>query len=642
MQYGFQQNSGLGYQLPDFAKPVTPANYKPNSNYASVVDLYPWIDDKDREEIHSSVQSLPLNQQAIEKQKLYEQKVKAKQQQQFMESRIAAKNDLYLKSQQEKDPVQKNNMDKTYRMANIADIARERVDIPAHVTDQEIVDRIVSKLPNGDRLFMDYMNGKDDKLITLLNNAPWGKQSKQIVQQQPDGNVVGDLAGWFAKSWSSTAELWANIGDWLGYNLVKAIYGEEKANQVKSQLWDSFGDTVNKTLQDAWVDTNSTSFSIGKGTWDFAQLLAGGEIVKWIPAVAKLVEGIKGAWQVAKVAWMAGEWAAQTVWYNLIADKELPSATEAWIGAWINVALWVGWQAVSKLLKTAGNKLQLSGLINPQKLEYVQNALKEWGDNVDNVTEWMNARNLVGSKKTIVSKLQAEGKKTFTAVRDAVKQADEVVQPIQDSSIKWAIEELIGVTQGVKSPQKKAVYDNLVSLLKKHDSIWLKPSEVQGVKDSLDELMSIYTLAWDVKAGVQKADLANLRSNIRGIIEDTVGKATWADIATLNRDTAVAYKLAEGIMKKSNAESARELLSPFAPSIIGWWIGWFRWDTREERLLWVVWWILWWKLLWSTYVKSNLGIWIKALWKKSIPARWVISGVIGDWIGEQLNKRRTK
>jgi len=48
----------------------------------------------------------------------------------------------------------------------------------------------------------------------------------------------------------------------------------------------------------------------------------------------------------------------------------------------------------------------------------------------------MNARNLVGSKKTIVSKLQAEGKKTFTAVRDAVKQADEVVQPIQDSSIK--------------------------------------------------------------------------------------------------------------------------------------------------------------------------------------------------------------
>jgi len=51
------------------------------------------------------------------------------------------------------------------------------------------------------------------------------------------------------------------------------------------------------------------------------------------------------------------------------------------------------------------------------------------------------------------------------------------------------------VTQGVKSPQKKAVYDNLVALLKKHDEIGLKPSEVQGVKDSLDELMSIYTLA---------------------------------------------------------------------------------------------------------------------------------------------------
>lgn len=36
----------------------------------------------------------------------------------------------------------------------------------------------------------------------------------------------------------------------------------------------------------------------------------------------------------------------------------------------------VGGQLLSKWLKAAGNKLQLSGLINPQKLEYVQNALR--------------------------------------------------------------------------------------------------------------------------------------------------------------------------------------------------------------------------------------------------------------------------
>jgi len=36
----------------------------------------------------------------------------------------------------------------------------------------------------------------------------------------------------------------------------------------------------------------------------------------------------------------------------------------------------------------------------------------------------------------------------------------------------------------------------------------------------------------------------------------------------LNRDTSVAYKLAQGIGKKENAESIRELLSPFAPSML--------------------------------------------------------------------------
>ena len=145
----------------------------------------------------------------------------------------------------------------------------------------------------------------------------------------------------------------------------------------------------------------------------------------------------------------------------------------------------------------------------------MQNALREGGDQVDNVTEWMGARNLVGSKKTIISKLQSEGKKTYDAVRTAVKQADDMVAPIHDESVGGAIDELLNVMAGVKSPQKKAVYNKLLELQQKHATIGLKPSEVQGVKDSLDELMSIYTIAGDTKAGIQKADLADLRSNIR-------------------------------------------------------------------------------------------------------------------------------
>ena len=133
-------------------------------------------------------------------------------------------------------------------------------------------------------------------------------------ENKVDWNIVGDIAGWLAKSATATAELWAKAGDWIWYNLVKTIFWEEKANEVKAKLGDSFGDTIDKTLKDAWVNIDSTSFKVGKWAWDFAQLLAGTEVVKWIPAVTKIVQCLEWAWNIWKIGCMAWEWALQSVW----------------------------------------------------------------------------------------------------------------------------------------------------------------------------------------------------------------------------------------------------------------------------------------------------------------------------------------
>lgn len=580
---------------------------------------------------------------------LYKNALLIKSNKTFINAREEQRASMLEAMSQEQDQNKKQNMNLMYKVSQFADYAREQALKTGNTNVNTMNDKdIIGKLLQNDthiKAFDDFINDRVD-INTLVDTiAPWYRQKQEEeakakieLQSKVDWNIIWDITWWLAKSATATAELWAKAGDWIWYNLVKTIFWEEKANEVKAKLGDSFGDTIDKTLKDAWVNIDSTSFKVGKWAWDFAQLLAGTEIVKWIPAVTKIVQWLEWAWNVWKITWMATEWALQSVWYSAIADKELPSVQEAGIGAWLNVALGVWWQAVSKWLKYAGNKLQLSGLINPQKLEYVQNALREGWDQVDNVTEWMNARNLVGSKKTIISKLQEEGKKTYTAVREAVKQADDVVQPIQDTSVKWALEELLSITQWAKSPQKKEVFNKLQELLQKHDSVWLKPSEIQGVKDSLDELMSIYTLAWDVKAWVQKADLADLRSNIRWLLENTVSKATGTDIAMLNRDTSVAYKLAQGIGKKENAESIRELLSPFAPSAIGGLYGGYQGNTPEEKMMYAIWWFLWWRLAWSTRIKTWLWRLAKTASKAKLPLKWSISGLASDQIEQVIHK----
>lgn len=480
--------------------------------------------------------------------------------------------------------------------------------------------------------FSRYLKGEiwADEVDSLIRTGKW------LPKEDKESSIVGDVLWWIAKSATASLELWSKIGAFAWRKLLKARWftDEQIAEFEKTQEWKlfstKFGENVDKWLSNMWVDTDGVAYKWGKIAGDIAQVV----VPTWIETqAANIATKIPKVWKYAK---MVVEWALATQKASLVSDKEFASDKE--MAAWwaLNAVLWVGGEFISKWLKAAWNKLQLSWLINPQKLEYVQKALKDWWDQVDNVTEWMNSRNLVGSKQEIVSKLKTESKKTYDAVRAAIKQADDVVAPIKDDSVWGALDELLTMTSNVKSPQSKQAYNKLLELQQKHMDLWLKPSEIQWVKDSLDEIMNIYTLAWDVKAGVQKADLANLRSNIRGILEDSVQNSVWIDIGVLNRDTAVAYKLAEGIMKKENAASIRELLSPFAPGLLWGWLGWAGgyqiWDTSGEKIQNMIIWVVLWSISWSTRVKTNTGKVLKKLSSTKLWWKWVISGVAASKI----------
>ena len=99
----------------------------------------------------------------------------------------------------------------------------------------------------------------------------------------------------------------------------------------------------------------------------------------------------------------------------------------------------------------------------------------------------------------------------------------------------------------------------------------LSLSEMNAVKRELDDAYRMFNQTGDATAGIRADGLRNIRAEIRKSIEDTAEKY-GVNIRQLNNETAVARGLAEGIMKKDNADSVRELLSvfsPFSPSGFG-------------------------------------------------------------------------
>lgn len=333
----------------------------------------------------------------------------------------------------------------------------------------------------------------------------------------------------------------------------------------------------------------------------------------WISKLA-VTRMAKKAWEyVAKsptasavVKW-AYEWAKDTVLYDAVANSEVATPTEvlAWgvIGGWIPL-VWKGIDMAKKTLKPLANKLQLSGLLNPKKLEYISNTLRETGDDVDDVANRMFERNIKWSKNTIVNQLEESAKNTRSAVVEWVKS---IQWKYKNDSVWNALDELKNALEWSKSSLQKSKYDEITSLIKKHTDEWLDLADVQKVKENMDEVLSIYTVAWDVKASQKNMDLHWLRADIRWLIEKEWEKV-WLNFKKLNRDTAVAKQLSKSINYKDKADYIRDALSPFASPFAGWLL-WFAsgGGTPEERLKNT---LIWWAVgawIWSTLLKTKVA-----------------------------------
>ena len=96
----------------------------------------------------------------------------------------------------------------------------------------------------------------------------------------------------------------------------------------------------------------------------------------------------------------------------------------------------------------------------------------------------------------------------------------------------------------------KKMEENLAeiqALLKKNKTEGLTLTELNRTKRIGDRILNIYDRAGDVKAGVTAEKLGDLRSEIRGFIENTAKEKGIPDIQELNRQTQTSMLLKENI-----------------------------------------------------------------------------------------------
>lgn len=85
--------------------------------------------------------------------------------------------------------------------------------------------------------------------------------------------------------------------------------------------------------------------------------------------------------------------------------------------------------------------------------------------------------------------------------------------------------------------------------------------DVQRTKELLDEHISLYKATGDVKEGVAKKGLANLRDKLKTFIEKRVKEKTGADIQDLNNKVATSRSILEDIKARSTRGLSRSKVS---------------------------------------------------------------------------------
>lgn len=305
---------------------------------------------------------------------------------------------------------------------------------------------------------------------------------------------------------------------------------------------------------------------------------------------------------------------------------------------------WLGCKAKNLIWKGA-SKLELNGNLNPAKLEAVQKQLIEEGATLpgkatpEDVGKWMLERGFKWSKGDLITQLNTHAQKSKAMV-DELLWLSTSTHKVEE--VNQALEMLAKDYSTIPGLTKKA--DEILGLMKDEYTL----SEMNQVKRYMDEAYNMFKQnGWEV-AGLKAEGLRTIRKEIKTTIENVAEQEGLWNIRMLNNETQVARGLAEGIAKKEDAATVREILSPFSSARNGAILGGIGGasdprDSFPERLLKMAWGAVVGGLIGSTQVKTTVANMLKKLWgvERKELEQWVATegkSQLSQWASDFLWK----
>ena len=574
---------------------------------------FPWLDAEQIKRLES------LTSDPQEQQKLYKQAIALKQQRNIEENRIATENELEYKSMNTKNTQQRNYMQSNVRLEQLADLTKKKFWLNADANTQSVINWLMQyatdKWVNMDSL-NDYLAWYNDKFIYEVG-------LKEETTGHKVWQVATDIVGW---AYDSATSLFRMGAKWLANAVwwtAKKLWADEEKTDALVQDYKDYLDNEmsGKTI---WADQESITYNISKWVGDLAQVVWWEWLIKWAvqwtAKGAQVLNYLKNAptWQKMVAGWL--EWAGDMALYSIVAENKLPSTTEEAIWAWIGAA--IPWGSalygmakpyLKKWLQKTASQLELSGLLNPAKLNTIKDQLiKEWtdlaeawlkGGKAEDVGNWMIERWFKGDKPTLIKNLWDHATKSHSLKKEILSASD-TLHDVE--SARKSLNAIHDTIQDVPWLEQKLSRVEELMAKDKHTL-----SELDEIKSILDDTVKIYTNAGDVKAWAVKEWLDNVRKELRKYIEDAATKEWLWNVKLLNNETQIAKWLQDAISRKDSADMAREMLGVFSKTAI-WGAAWYNvWPFDNSTLggkIWnVVVWALAWKYLFSTKAKTQFA-----------------------------------
>lgn len=179
----------------------------------------------------------------------------------------------------------------------------------------------------------------------------------------------------------------------------------------------------------------------------------------------------------------------------------------------------------------------------------------------NDVTDFITRNELFKeTPEQIASALDTFREKQYKLVRDEVGKIDEIYFFEEVPQVRDSLNAIYNVVKDVPGLEESAAE---VQKLLSQEAYSL--SDIQRVKEILDENISIYNRLGDAKQTATARGLDNVRQQLRSFIEEEVSKATNGNtnIGQLNNDVSTAYELSSAIETRATRGLTRQQMSVF-------------------------------------------------------------------------------